>query len=57
MEIGITSNPSRRATYIRTQSQIVQAEKKADASATTRIQDEITISPEARAAMQKEGIG
>ncbi len=57
MEIGITSNLSRRATYIKTQSQIVQAEKKTDASATTCSQDEITVSPEARAAMQKEGIG
>lgn len=56
MGIGITANPGRRATYIKTQPEIAQAEKKKDATATARTQDEITFSPEARDATQNEGI-
>ena len=48
MDISVTTNPSRRADYIKAQNNRVQAEKKTDASVSARTQDEVVFSSEAR---------
>ncbi len=53
MEISLTANPSRRAAYINARTSTAQAEKKANASTTAQVQDEIAISPEVKTAMEQ----
>jgi len=55
MDISVTTNPSKRAAYIKAQSNIAQAEKKADAYTPARTQDEVAISSEAQEILVKEG--
>lgn len=52
MDIGITANSSTRAAYIKTQP---EAGKKTAPPAAAHTQDKLTISPEARGAVQNEG--
>ena len=54
MDISVTTNPSSRAAYIKTQSNITQAEKKADTYTPARTQDEVAISFEAQEILAKE---
>ena len=55
MDISVTTNPSRRAAYIKAQSNIAQTEKKTDTYTTARTQDEAAISSEAQEILAKEG--
>lgn len=54
MDISVVTNPSRRAAYIKAQTDVVQTEKKADAVTPARTQDEIMISPEATAKQETQ---
>ena len=56
MDISVTTNPSRRADYIKAQTNTVQAEKKTDAFAPARTQDEVAISSEAQETLAKQGV-
>ena len=55
MDISVTTNPNRRADYIKAQTNTVQTEKKTDAPAPARTQDEVVISSEAREILAKQG--
>jgi len=55
MDISAATNPSGRAAYIKAQSNIAQAEKKADTYTPARTQDEVAISFEAQEILAKEG--
>ena len=55
MNINVIANPSRRAAYIKAQTNAVQTEKKADAPVSARTQDEVVISSEAREILAKQG--
>lgn len=54
MDISVTTNPSRRADYIKPQTNTVQSEKKADVPAAAQAQDKVAISPEAQATQAKK---
>ena len=56
MDFNVVANPSRRADYIKTQTNTVQAEKKTDASAPARTQDEVVISSEVQETLTKQGM-
>lgn len=53
MDISVTTNPSRRADYIKAQTNIAQTEKKANTPAATQAQDKVVISSEAQVAQAK----
>lgn len=55
MDISAATNPSGRAAYIKAQSNIAQAEKKADTYTPARTPDEVAISFEAQEILAKEG--
>lgn len=54
MNINVIANPSRRAAYIKAQTNAVQTEKKADAPVSAHTQDEVVISSEAREILAKQ---
>ena len=53
MDISVTTNSSRQAAYINTQTNTARTAKKAGMSAPTQAQDEIVISPEAKTTMEQ----
>lgn len=55
MDISVTTNPSKRADYMKVQANPAQAEKKTDTSAPARTQDEVEISSEVRKALAAQG--
>ena len=55
MDISVTTNPSKRADYMKVQANPAQTEKKTDTSAPARTQDEVEISSEARKALAAQG--
>lgn len=54
MDISVTTNPSRKADYIKAQVNTVQTEKKSDTSVSARTQDEVAISLEMQEILAKQ---
>ena len=53
MDIRVTAGPSRQAAYLPARANTAQAEKTGDVPAAAQVQDELMISPEAKAAMEQ----